>query len=203
MSYSEPTRTAARRTRLPASSSSLAVRRGLGKAHGAVPDPVTVFDDETPAVANLDPDLLGALRRAATDAADDGVEFFVNGGWRSTEYHEQLRHEAVSKYGSEEEAARWVATPGTSHHAADDPGGDRQEHRNRTGADSFPDHAVVKADGYGHGAITVARALGAWIGWRRDLLSADGVAPGDRTTDYATVGGVRRGGPVRAGCRTR
>jgi hypothetical protein len=54
-----------------------------------------------PAVANLDPDLLGALRRAATDAADDGVEFFVNGGWRSPEYQEQLFHEAVSKYGSE------------------------------------------------------------------------------------------------------
>jgi hypothetical protein len=120
MAYSEPARTAARRTRLLASSSSSAVRRALGKAHGAVPYPVTVFDDEIPAVANLDPDLLGALRQAATDAADDGVEFFVNGGWRSPEYQEQLRHEAVSKYGSEEEAARWVATPDTSAHVSGD-----------------------------------------------------------------------------------
>jgi LAS superfamily LD-carboxypeptidase LdcB len=95
-----------------------AVRRGLGKAHGAVPVSVTVFDDETPAVANLDPDLLDALRRAATDAAEDGVEFFVNGGWRSPRYQEQLFHEAVSKYGSETEAARWVATPGTSAHVS-------------------------------------------------------------------------------------
>jgi D-alanyl-D-alanine carboxypeptidase len=101
-----------------ASSPFSAVRRALGKAHGAVPDPVTVFDDETPAVANLDPELLGALRRAATDAADDEVEFFVNGGWRSPEYQEQLRREAVLKYGSEEEAARWVATPGTSAHVS-------------------------------------------------------------------------------------
>ena len=120
MPYSEPARTAARHTRLPASSSSSAVRRALGKAHGAVPDPVTVFDDEIPAVANLDPGLLGALRRAATDAADDGVEFFVNGGWRSPEYQRQLLREAVWKYGSEEEAARWVSTPDTSAHVSGD-----------------------------------------------------------------------------------
>jgi zinc D-Ala-D-Ala carboxypeptidase len=112
MPYSEPAQTAAR-TRVPAS----AVRRALGKAHGAVPDPVTVFD-EIPAVANLDPDLLGALRRAATDAADDGVEFFVNGGWRSPQYQEQLFLEAVLKYGSEKEAGRWVATPDTSPHVS-------------------------------------------------------------------------------------
>ncbi|MFI6041769.1 hypothetical protein ACIA8C_09050 [Nocardia sp. NPDC051321] len=36
---------------------------------------VTVFDDGVPSVANLDPDLLDALRRAATDASDDGREF--------------------------------------------------------------------------------------------------------------------------------
>jgi LAS superfamily LD-carboxypeptidase LdcB len=116
MSYSEPTRTAARRTLLPTSSSD--VRRAL--VHGAVPEPVTVFDDEVPAVANLDPDLLGALRRAATDAAADGVEFFVNGGWRSPDYQIQLRREAVSKFGSEEEAARWVATAETSPHVSGD-----------------------------------------------------------------------------------
>jgi hypothetical protein len=155
MTYSEPARSAARRTRstilaallvvsatligvlicqsLASSSSSAAspsaaaspsdIRHGrrhgaLGEADGAVPGGVTVFDDEIPAVANLDPDLLGALRRAATDAADDGVEFFVNSGWRSPEYQAQLLHEAVSEYGSEREAARWVATPDTSAHVS-------------------------------------------------------------------------------------
>ncbi|MDQ0381244.1 M15 family metallopeptidase [Amycolatopsis thermophila] len=88
-------------------------RTGPGAADGVVPEGVTVFDDEFPAVANLDPGLLGALRRAATDA---GVEFVVNSGWRSPEYQEQLRREAVSKYGSEREAARWVATADTSAH---------------------------------------------------------------------------------------
>ena len=92
----------------------------LGEADGVVPDGTTVFDDESPAVANLDPALLGALRQAATDAADDGVEFFVGSGWRSPEYQEQLLREAVSKYGSEEEAARWVATAGTSAHVSGD-----------------------------------------------------------------------------------
>jgi zinc D-Ala-D-Ala carboxypeptidase len=92
----------------------------LGEADGVVPDGVTVFDDEFPAVANLDPDLLGALRQAATDAAGDGVEFFVESGWRSPEYQEQLLREAVSKYGSEEEAARWVATADTSAHVSGD-----------------------------------------------------------------------------------
>jgi zinc D-Ala-D-Ala carboxypeptidase len=95
-------------------------RGALGEADGAVPDGATVFDDEIPGVANLDPDLLGALRQAATDAADDGVEFFVDSGWRSPEYQNQLLREAVSEYGSEEEAARWVATAETSAHVSGD-----------------------------------------------------------------------------------
>ena len=95
-------------------------RGAPGEADSAVPDGTTVFDDEIPGVANLDPDLLGALRQAATDAADDGVEFFVDSGWRSPEYQNQLLREAVSEYGSEEEAARWVATAETSAHVSGD-----------------------------------------------------------------------------------
>ena len=92
--------------------------RAFGEADGAVPDGTTVFDDEIPGVAKLDPALLGALRRAATAAADDGVEFFVDSGWRSPEYQERLLQEAITKYGSREEAARWVATPDTSAHVS-------------------------------------------------------------------------------------
>jgi zinc D-Ala-D-Ala carboxypeptidase len=87
-------------------------------AGGSVPDGTTVFDDEIPAIANLDPALLAALRRAARDASRHGVELFVDSGWRSAEYQSRLFREAVSKYGSEEEAARWVATPDTSAHVS-------------------------------------------------------------------------------------
>ena len=95
-------------------------RGALGEAGGAVLDGTTVFDDGIPGVANLDPALLGALRQAATHAAGNGVELFVDSGWRSPEYQEQLFQEAVSKYGSEEEAARWVATADTSAHVSGD-----------------------------------------------------------------------------------
>jgi hypothetical protein len=150
MTSSEPARTAARRARstitvalvvlstalagllgyqsLASSSSATAPigtveghRHGpLGEADGVVPDGVTVFDDGYPAVANLDPALLGALRHAANEAADDGVELYVNSGWRSPAYQEQLLDEAISQYGSREEAARWVATPQTSPHVSGD-----------------------------------------------------------------------------------
>jgi LAS superfamily LD-carboxypeptidase LdcB len=109
----------------PSSSSTAAspthVDRGaLGEAGGSLPDGTTVFDDEVPGVANLDPALLGALRQAATDAAADGVEFVVDSGWRSPAYQAQLFREAVSKYGSAQEAARWVAAPDTSAHVSGD-----------------------------------------------------------------------------------
>jgi zinc D-Ala-D-Ala carboxypeptidase len=90
----------------------------LGEEDGAVPAGVTVFDDGIPAVANLDPALRGALRQATTDAAGDGVRILVDSGWRSPEYQAQLLREAISKYGSEKEAARWVATPNTSAHVS-------------------------------------------------------------------------------------
>ncbi len=48
------------------------------------------------------------------------VEFVVNSGWRSPADEEHLFDEAVSKYGSPEEAARWVATPETSAHVSGD-----------------------------------------------------------------------------------
>jgi zinc D-Ala-D-Ala carboxypeptidase len=95
-------------------------RGALGEADGAVPDGTTVFDDDVPGVGNLDPALLDALRRAATDAAGDGVQFVVDSGWRSPAYQEHLLQQAISKYGSEAEAARWVATPETSPHVSGD-----------------------------------------------------------------------------------
>jgi D-alanyl-D-alanine carboxypeptidase len=89
-------------------------------ADGSVPPGVTVWDDQFPAVARMDPDLLAALRKAASAAADDAIEFRVNSGWRSEEHQERLLQQAIADYGSREEAARWVATPETSPHVSGD-----------------------------------------------------------------------------------
>jgi zinc D-Ala-D-Ala carboxypeptidase len=89
-----------------------------GEAVGAVSRGLTVFDNDRPAVANLDPDLRRALRRAAKDAARDGVKIFISSGWRSPEYQARLLRQAVSRYGSNENARRWVASANTSSHVS-------------------------------------------------------------------------------------
>jgi zinc D-Ala-D-Ala carboxypeptidase len=86
------------------------------ESDGILPDGVTVFDDRYPGVFRLDPELLNALRDAGTAAMRVGVKLYVNSGWRSTAYQNQLLREAVATYGSEREAARWVATAETSAH---------------------------------------------------------------------------------------
>lgn len=90
------------------------------EADGVMPDGVTVFDEQYPGVVNLDADLLHALRESATDAADGGIEFIVNSGWRSAVYQDQLLGDAIATYGSEAVAARWVATADTSAHVSGD-----------------------------------------------------------------------------------
>ena len=90
---------------------------GLTEEDGVLPDGVTVFDDEYPGIANLDPGLLRELRAAAR-AAGDGITFTVNSGWRSPAYQDRLLRAAVSRYGSERAAERWVATADTSPHVA-------------------------------------------------------------------------------------
>jgi len=98
----------------------LASPSGTAVADGAVPRGVTVFETDFPAVANLDRALLRALRQAAMNAASEGVESYVNSGWRSPSYQERLFQQAVAKYGSEREAARWVSTPARSAHVSGD-----------------------------------------------------------------------------------
>jgi LAS superfamily LD-carboxypeptidase LdcB len=85
----------------------------VGIDDGEVPDGVTVFDEDYPAVSRLDGDLGDALRTAADDS---GTTFEVSSGWRSDEYQRQVFEQAVAEYGSEAEAARWAARPGTSVH---------------------------------------------------------------------------------------
>lgn len=83
-------------------------------------DQPTVFDTDRVAVGNLDPALLEALQRAATDAASADVVLLVNSGWRSPALQERMLQDAVAAYGSEAEASRWVAGPSTSAHVSGD-----------------------------------------------------------------------------------
>ncbi|MCS5720360.1 M15 family metallopeptidase [Herbiconiux sp. CPCC 205763] len=89
----------------------------LGQADGYIPvgDRVALTDD-VPAVTNLDPDLRDALANAAQAAAADDVEFTLVDGWRSARYQQYLFDQAVTEYGSAEEASRWVKEPDQSKH---------------------------------------------------------------------------------------
>ena len=92
-------------------------------ADGEIPagERVTVHDTDLPAIANLDPELLAAVQRAAADATAEGEgEFLVTSGWRSPDYQQRLLDDAVRVHGSEAEAARWVARPETSRHVSGD-----------------------------------------------------------------------------------
>ncbi|MFE6996076.1 M15 family metallopeptidase [Microbacterium sp. NPDC057659] len=77
---------------------------------------VSPFDDRNPSITKLDPELRGALREAATAARREGYEMVVNSGWRTPQRQEQLLVEAISTYGSREEAAKWVAPAEKSSH---------------------------------------------------------------------------------------
>src|SRR6188472_1762519 len=54
------------------------VVRGSQWSDGALPSGVTVLDDEYPGVARMNAGLLQALRRAAAEAASEGIEIYVN-----------------------------------------------------------------------------------------------------------------------------
>ncbi|MFG2908668.1 M15 family metallopeptidase [Kitasatospora sp. NPDC048286] len=87
---------------------------------GEIPDGRTLspFDTEAPAVRNLDGPLLEALRRAAGDARAEGIEMTVTSGWRNKAYQQRLLDKAVIKYGSVEQARKFVNTPEKSAHVS-------------------------------------------------------------------------------------
>lgn len=92
-----------------------------GTEDGAIPlgQPLSL-DSTDPAITRLRPELLSALREANLQAGTDGVSLSVSSGWRSQKLQSQLLAEATRKYRSQEEAARWVATPETSPHVSGD-----------------------------------------------------------------------------------
>lgn len=77
-------------------------------------------DPARPAIARLDPDLREAVLDAIHDAREDGVAMRVTSGWRSRAHQQRLYDEAFARYGSEEEASRYVSTPDVSAHVTGD-----------------------------------------------------------------------------------
>lgn len=99
----------------------------LAAAAVAVPRLLTPPDAEAtspPAQAppssasGLDPELVRRFELAQAAAAADGVELWITSGWRSAEEQQRLVEEAIQRYGSEEEAHRWVLPPEVSAHVS-------------------------------------------------------------------------------------
>ena len=84
------------------------------------PPHIPVLRAEPRSETGLDPDLTRAVRRAQEDASAAGIEIQIRSGRRSPEEQARLLREAIAKYGSHEQAARWVATPETSPHVSGD-----------------------------------------------------------------------------------
>lgn len=100
--------------------SALSLGSSVTSADGALPSDATPADVHLPGIGNLDGDLLQALREAEQHAAEDGIGFYVTSGWRSRDHQDQLLCDAIREHGSEEEAARWVATADSSLHVSGD-----------------------------------------------------------------------------------
>jgi D-alanyl-D-alanine carboxypeptidase len=81
----------------------------------AVGESVKLTDD-VPAVTKLDSKLRDALDRADAAAEARHVEITLVAGWRSERLQQYLFDSAVTKYGSEEEASRWVKPANQSLH---------------------------------------------------------------------------------------
>ncbi|MGO4592468.1 M15 family metallopeptidase [Leifsonia sp. 2TAF2] len=92
---------------------------GLTDDDGYIPDGTSLaLDSDLPAVTRLNPDLLSALRDAqdAMAAEGGGSAITIADGWRSERYQEYLFAQAISEYGSEEEAEKWVKRGSDSEH---------------------------------------------------------------------------------------
>jgi hypothetical protein len=64
----------------------------------------------------IDPQLLVRFQAAKAAAEKDGQKIYIASGFRTLERQKYLFAAAVRKYGSEAEAAKWVAPPYVSHH---------------------------------------------------------------------------------------
>jgi D-alanyl-D-alanine carboxypeptidase len=146
----------------------------ITEADGVLPGGVTASDGAFAGIAHLTPALLDALRQASADAARQGIVIQVNSGWRSAEYQDRLLQQAVAQYGSEAEAARWVATSDTSAHVAGE----------AIDIGSFDAVAWLSAHGAGYGLCQTYENESWHFELRTDAISGGCPAPyADPTAD--------------------
>lgn len=85
-------------------------------ANLVVPDVPMAFSDTSLDKAHLRPEAANALEDLFAAAEADGMELAMVSGYRSAERQEELFEAEVAEDGSEEEALKTVARPGTSEH---------------------------------------------------------------------------------------
>lgn len=100
------------------SSSSESTAESAADGHIPYNEPVSIFDESLPAIANLDPELRAAVQAAVDSAEADGQEMWITSGWRSAAYQQSLLDDAILEYGSFEEALKWVNTAERSSHVS-------------------------------------------------------------------------------------
>ena len=66
--------------------------------------------------AALDKQLVYRFKAAQAAAAHDGQRIYIVSGFRSLSRQKSLYNQAIRKYGSVDEASKWVAPPLVSHH---------------------------------------------------------------------------------------
>jgi LAS superfamily LD-carboxypeptidase LdcB len=66
--------------------------------------------------AALDKQLVYRFKAAQAAAAQDGQRIYIVSGFRSLNRQKSLYNQAIRKYGSVDEASKWVAPPLVSHH---------------------------------------------------------------------------------------
>jgi hypothetical protein len=84
----------------------------LSLGSGTVIESVTA----TGATVSLHPLLLNRFNAAKIVAARQGVNLYITSGFRTLQRQGELFREAISRYGGESEAAKWVLPPRFSHH---------------------------------------------------------------------------------------
>ncbi|WP_426309174.1 M15 family metallopeptidase [Cellulosimicrobium sp. E-16] len=86
------------------------------RGDGAVADPSPTLRPQT--ATGLDPELERRFDAARAAADADGVELTLTSGWRTAAEQQELVDAALERYGSAEEAHRWVLPPESSEHVA-------------------------------------------------------------------------------------